>query len=60
MKDDDRIYKIGGHIIADVYDYMESLRSFKPGDKVKVVVIRDSKKITLHIKAGAPKSNEAS
>ncbi len=60
MKDDDRIYKISDMLIVDVYDYMESLRKFKPGDIIKVIVIRDGKKVTLDIKAGAPKSNEAS
>lgn len=60
MKDNDRIYKIGDRLIADVYDYMESLHAFKPGDMIKVIVIRDGKKVTLEIKAGAPKSNEAS
>ena len=58
MQDDDRIYKIGRHKITDVYSYMEALRSYKPGDQIKVIVIRGGRKVELQVKAQAPKSNE--
>jgi len=58
MQDDDRIYKIGKHKITDVYTYMEALRSYKPGDQIKVIVIRGGRKVELQVKAQAPKSNE--
>ncbi len=59
MKDTDRIYKIGDHLIKDVYTYMDALRQYKPGDEIPVIVLRDGKQVTLTIKAGAPKSKEA-
>lgn len=59
MRDNDRIYSIGKHKVTDVYSYMDSLRSYKPGDVIPVVVIRDGKKIELKITAAAPKVEEA-
>ncbi|HKQ46459.1 MAG TPA: M28 family peptidase [Phycisphaerae bacterium] len=59
MKDSDRIYQIGQERIKDVYSYMEALRKYKAGDEVKVVVLRDGKKVTLTIKTAAQKSREA-
>lgn len=51
MKDGDRIYKIGDRKVTNIYEYMEALRAFKPGDEVPVTVIRDGKKIELKVKA---------
>jgi len=59
MKDTDRIYKIGDHLIKDVYTYMDALRQYKPGDEIPVIVLRDGKQVKLTIKAAAPKSKEA-
>ncbi len=59
MKDGDRIWSIGDARIKDVYSYMDALRRFKPGDNVKVVVLRNGKKVTLTIKTAAQKSREA-
>ncbi|OWY72629.1 hypothetical protein B7486_06850 [cyanobacterium TDX16] len=59
MKDGDRIYKIGGTKVTDVYSYMDSLRKYKPGDLVPVVVIRDGKKVELKVKAEGQQSKEA-
>jgi type II secretory pathway component PulC len=59
MKDGDRIWTIGDARIKDVYTYMDALRKFKPGDSVKVVILRDGKKITITIKTVAQKSREA-
>ncbi len=56
MKDGDRIYQIGGKKIKNVYDYMEALRKYKPGDEIPVVIIRDGKKIDLKDRAGEAKS----
>lgn len=60
MRESDRIYKIGKHTIRDVYSYMDALRSFKPGDVIPVVVIRDGKKVDLKVTAAAAKVEEAS
>ena len=59
MKDGDRIYKIGGVKVTDVYTYMDSLRKYKPGDLVPVVVLRDGKKVELKVKAEGQQSKEA-
>ncbi len=60
MLDEDRIYKIGDALVTDVYTYMDALRKYKQGDDVKVIIIRDGKKITLTMKAGGPQAKEAS
>ncbi len=50
MKPGDRIIRIGGKTVANVYDYMASTRNNKAGDTVEVVVIRGDKEITLQVK----------
>lgn len=59
MRDNDHIYSIGPKKITNVYEYMDALRRYKPGDVIPVVVIRDGKKVTLQVTAEAPKSKEA-
>lgn len=49
MKAKDRIIRIGGKKIANIYDYMASTRNNKPGDEVEVVVVRDGKELTLKV-----------
>jgi S1-C subfamily serine protease len=39
----DRIVSFGGKPIADIYDFMEALGTFKGGDKAVVKWIRDGK-----------------
>jgi hypothetical protein len=55
MKSKDRIIKIGGKKIANIYDYMASTRNNRPGDEVEVVVIRDGKEITMKVKLSGTK-----
>ena len=38
LKGNDSIIRIGGKPIATIYDYMESMKGYKPGDKLEVVV----------------------
>ena len=52
LKGGDSIVKIGGKAIATIYDYMESLKGFKPGDKVEVIVTRDGKEVKLQAELG--------
>jgi hypothetical protein len=59
MKNNDRILKVGGKNVTDVYSYMEALGGYKPGDEVTVVVLRDEKEITLTIKSAPQKSLDA-
>jgi hypothetical protein len=47
LKGGDSIVRIGGKPISTIYDYMESLKRYKPGDKVEVVVKRAGQEIKL-------------
>ena len=59
MKDDDRILSIGGQKVKDVYSYMDALRKYKAGDKIRVVVLRNEKRVELTITTAPPKTQEA-
>ncbi|HPF40730.1 MAG TPA: M20/M25/M40 family metallo-hydrolase [Phycisphaerae bacterium] len=59
MKDDDRILSIGGHDVWDVYSYMEALRKCRPGDKIKVVVLRKGERVELTVVSAPPRVEEA-
>jgi len=50
IKGDDRIVKIGGTTINNIYDYMGALRNAKVGDEVEVVVVRDGAEVALKVK----------
>ena len=52
MKENDRIIKIGKQEVEDIYGYMSALAGFKPGDKVKVVVVRKDKELTVEVRLG--------
>ena len=49
MKAGDRIVKINGKPIANIYDYMASTRENKGGDTVEVIVLRDGKEQVLKV-----------
>ncbi|WP_337174444.1 M28 family peptidase [Paludisphaera sp.] len=57
IKGGDTIIEIGGKPIGTIYDYMESLGRYKPGDVVDVTVQRDGKDVVLSVELG--KSNAA-
>lgn len=50
MRDGDVIVQIDNIVIADIYDYMESLSEFKRGDQVNVTVMRDGEEVTINIR----------
>jgi S1-C subfamily serine protease len=52
LKDGDRIVRCGSKAVGTIYDYMESMNQFKPGDKLEVVVIRDGKEVKLEATLG--------
>jgi hypothetical protein len=54
LKGGDSIIRIGGKPIGTIYDYMESLKAYKPGDKVEVVVRRDGKEVKLQVDLAGP------
>ncbi len=47
IKTGDIIIELGGTPIADLYEYTDALRSHKPGDSVKVVVLRAGQRLEL-------------
>jgi hypothetical protein len=49
LKGGDSIVEIGGKPIGTIYDYMESLKRYKSGDKVEVVVKREGKDVRLQV-----------
>ncbi len=49
MKKGDRIVRIGGKSVANIYDYMAATRNNKAGDTVEVIVLREDKEITLEV-----------
>ena len=49
MKAGDRILRIGGKSVANVYDYMAATRNNKAGDVVDVLVLRDGKEQSLKV-----------
>lgn len=52
MKDGDVIIKFGDIDVKNVYDYTHALSTLKPGDKVKVIVLRgpnEDQKVTLDL-----------
>jgi len=53
MKAGDRIVRIGGQPVANIYDYMAATRNNRPGDAVEVVVLREGAEHTLHVTMAA-------
>ena len=49
MKAGDRIIRIGGKSVANVYDYMAATRNNKAGETVDVLVLRDGQEQTLKV-----------
>ncbi len=53
LKDGDRIVRCGAKEVGTIYDYMEIMSGFKPGDQLEVVVMRDGKEVKLDVKLEA-------
>jgi hypothetical protein len=49
LKGGDSIIRLGDKPIGTIFDYMENLNHFKPGDRVEVVVRRDGKEVKLQV-----------
>jgi len=52
LKAGDVIVEFGGKPVKDIYEYTDALNSFKPGDVVPVVVVREGSRVTLQITLG--------
>jgi hypothetical protein len=48
----DIVVELGGKPVTDLQTYSDALYSYKPGDTVKVVVIRDGRRLILDVKLG--------
>ncbi|MBI4717105.1 MAG: M28 family peptidase [Planctomycetes bacterium] len=55
MKAGDRIIRIDGKNVANIYDYMAATRNNKPGDTVEVVVLRGDNELTLKVTLASAK-----
>ena len=53
LKDGDRIVRCGSKEVGTIYDYMESMTHFKPGDQLDVVIVREGKEIKLQVNLAA-------
>jgi predicted metalloprotease with PDZ domain len=52
LKAGDVIVRFGDKPVKDLYEYSNALYSHKPGDEVDVTVVRDGKRMILHVKLG--------
>lgn len=52
LKSGDVIKKIGDIVIGDIYDFMDSLAKYKPGDTIQVIIERDGASLELQLTLG--------
>jgi hypothetical protein len=52
LKTGDVIVEFGGRAVKDLYSYTDALYAHKPGDVVKIVVMRDGKRVELNVTLG--------
>ncbi|MDX6444890.1 MAG: hypothetical protein QOH71_1964 [Blastocatellia bacterium] len=55
LKAGDRIVKMGGHEVKNVYDYTYALGEMKAGQEYEVEIVRGNERLTLRITPGARK-----
>lgn len=53
LRGGDIVIEFGGKSVKDIYEYTDALNSFKPGDEVKVIVMRDGQRLTLTVTLGS-------
>lgn len=53
LKKADKLIRLGNIPIGDLRDYADALRSYQPGDKVEIIVLRDGKAVTLSAVLGS-------
>jgi hypothetical protein len=54
----DVIKRVGDVAVTDIYDFMDSLAKYKPGDVVEVEVLRDGERLTLPVTLSARSSGD--
>ncbi len=50
LQNGDIIIRIGKTKITNIYDYMNALQNYKPGDTAKITVLRKGKEMTIQVK----------
>jgi len=53
LKDGDRILKLDGHEVNDVYGLMEAMKGYNPGDVATLVVLRGKQQMEFRVKFDA-------
>lgn len=53
LRADDVIVELGGVPVTDLQSYSDALYSHKPGEQVKIVVVRDGKRVELSVTLGS-------
>ncbi len=59
LKAGDKIVKLAGRDIRNVYDYTQALSEMKAGQEYEVELLRDGQRLTLKITAGGEKVEES-
>ena len=52
IKPGDVVVELGGKPVVDLQSYSDALYSYKPGDVVEIVVMRDGRRLPLKVKLG--------
>jgi S1-C subfamily serine protease len=53
LKGGDVITSFGGKAVGTIYDFMDSMNRYKPGDQVEILVKRDGKVVKLQVTLGS-------
>jgi len=52
LKGGDVIVELGGTAVSDLYSYTDALYSHQPGDKITIVVLRGTERVTVEVTLG--------
>jgi aminopeptidase YwaD len=52
IKAGDVVIELGGKLVTDLQTYSDALYSFKPGDEVEIVVLRNAEQVRLKVRLG--------
>jgi predicted esterase len=58
VKPGDRLVKVGSEKVSLLDDVRRQLRSVKPGDRLRLVLLRKEKDVTVFVKVGSPPAKE--
>jgi serine protease Do len=58
LKDDDRIVKVNDETVADIQSFLRGMADHKPGDKLRLGIVRDGKQQTLNVTLGERTARE--